>query len=310
MKKLFTFIVLAAFFVACTPEKIETAFKLAGGKVIVNVEVVDIINGGAYTGPYDVKSNVGTVSGNQIIIQAIESQPLPSGKFQVTVSGEKLAKDYSSDFVVPDVLAGGEAIIKVVVPVGEPQNGWTVDWAVDEDNIVENDPTIEYLVNEHYLKHSYSHDGIDSWYFNNTEFKIPGTVEYKLSSYALLSDVVDNNILGFEGEATRLGQELFAAYDKEDVPEVFDFTVSAYAMWNITRTITSVVKPYLVFATKEGEQKQDLGSFKLEHITANLVEYHELPYPGAPSHAHYELGHGHDAHGSMPNAGGGLSYNE
>ncbi|MBR4525241.1 MAG: hypothetical protein IKP15_06815, partial [Bacteroidales bacterium] len=63
MKKLFSLIALAGVIAACTPEQVETAFKLAGGKVTVNVEVVDIITGGNYAGAYTVASNFGTVSG-------------------------------------------------------------------------------------------------------------------------------------------------------------------------------------------------------------------------------------------------------
>ena len=40
MKKLFSLIALAGVIAACTPEQVDTAFKLAGGKVTVNVEVV------------------------------------------------------------------------------------------------------------------------------------------------------------------------------------------------------------------------------------------------------------------------------
>ena len=54
MKKLFALLALAAAMLACTPEQVETAFKLAGGKVLVEVEVVDIINGGAYSGPVEI----------------------------------------------------------------------------------------------------------------------------------------------------------------------------------------------------------------------------------------------------------------
>ena len=180
MKKFISLIALVGIIAACTPEKIDTAFKLAGAKVTVNVEVVDLINGGKYAGSYDVTSTFGTVSSDKATItyQAPEDKPISAGDYTVTVTGPKLAKDYSAKFSVPAILAGGEATIHVVVPVGEPINGWEPDYDYDFDNMTDGETTY-FLKNESgYDKYAYSHNGIDEWYYNNSEYRLEGVALY------------------------------------------------------------------------------------------------------------------------------------
>ena len=323
MKKFFSLIALVGVIAACTPEQVDTAFKLAGAKVTVNVEVVDIINGGAYTGDYTVSSNFGTVSGNTITFQAGDSEAISGADYTVSVSGSKLAKTYSSSFTVPAVLAGGEATIKVVVPVGEPINGWTVDLNWDDfDNFTEEEK-VAFLVNTHYPTHAYSHEGVDTWYYNNTEFAVDGTVDFSWHGLFEAEVTEDNNYVGFEGVVENYVDGYMADLDDYygfEYNLTYKFTVSAWAMWNVTQTVYSEFCPHIgVIAFKDAnedgvcdktEEKLDLGAFELYYEYANLVDYHELPYPGAPGHAHYHAGHGHDAHGSAANAGGGLAFNE
>lgn len=312
MKKLISLIALAGVIAACTPEQIDTAFKLAGGKVTVEVDVIDIINGGAYSGDYTVTSNFGTVSGNKITFEAAESQAVAAGNYDITVSGPKLAKDYKATYAVPAVLAGGEAVIKASVFVGEPINGWTVDTAFDEKAVVESQEVF-FLANGHYPTYAYSHAGIDSWYYNNSEFMLEGTVLYDCSIYDwTVSNVVNKEYLGFE----EIFDNLLAYYDDRDVEETeYSFVVSAWAMWNVVQTNYRTKVPYTVFAFKDkneneklddGEEYLELGSFDLDEVVTALVEVHELPYPEAEGH--YEEGHGRS--GGASNAGGSISYNE
>ncbi len=315
MKKLFSLIALVGVIAACTPEQIDTAFKLAGGKVTVNVDVIDIINGGAYAGTYTVNSNFGTVSGNTITYQAGDSQGIAAGDYTITVSGPKLAKDYTATFAVPEILAGGEAVIRASVFVGEPLNGWTVFADYNDDDVVVTTEQF-FLANDHYPTHAYSHDGINTWYYNNSEFMLEGTVDFEFA-YGdwSISNVVDNQILGFEGI---VDNEAESWIDPMMFDATYDFTVSAWAMWNVVQTNYHFTVPFTVYAFKDAdedgevgasEEILELGSFVLDELDTATIEVHELPYPGAPGHAHYQHGHGH-AHGGLANAGGGISYNE
>ena len=305
MKKLFSLIALVGMIAACTPEEVESAFKLSGGRVIVNVEVVDLINGGDYTGQYTVSSPFGTVSGNTITYQAEENQPVNAANYVVTVSGPKLAKDYTANFAVPAVLAGGEAILKVVVPVGEPLNGYTIE---DVEGKATSREVINYLINKSYPTHNYSHAGVDFWYYNDTEFKLDAVVNYLLEfPYVQFISPVDNKLHGFEGivQTHMDNYEGALMWDGED--RDLKFTVSAYSMWNVIQTVTHNYLPVTVTATK-GSEKYVLGSFTVDYVYSSEAEPHELAYPG--HEGHYHAGHGHDAHGTKPNAGGGMSMND
>ena len=330
MKKFFSLIALVGVLAACTPEQVDTAFKLAGGKVLINVEVVDIINGTAYAGDVDIRfirggldvtSEFSPIVGSgphAYMWQADESQAVPAGEYHVAVKGAHLAKTYTSSMAIPEVLAGGEASIRVIVPVGEPINGWTVNVDPDRDNA---ETWIEYgyLVNTHYPTHSYSHDGIDSWYYNNSEYLLEGSVEYLWEKVGAVSNVVDNKIVGFDDVVSKSVDAVLAHYAWDGGTKVYTFTVSAWAMWNVVQLEVHAAAPVLVWAYKdanengeydETEDFLELGTFDFEYVASNYIQKYELPYPGAPGHAHYHKGHGHDAHGSAANAGGGISFNE
>jgi hypothetical protein len=328
MKKLFAILALAAAMLACTPEQVETAFKLAGGKVLVEVEIVDFIHGGTYSGPVDIhftRGGLDVTSEFQTIVgagphaymwQAAESQAVASGDYGVIVKGSELAKDYTSAFVFPEVLAGGEAKVKVVVPVGEPLNEWTVDYVYDRAETKTWTDTL-LLANSEYPTHAYTHDGIDTWYYNNSEYLLDADVTYWDESYAVTYDKEKVEILGFETVVDQVEDAFLAMFPWDGEENVFSFKVSAWAMWNVTQRYSHVSVPVTVFvykdADKDGELDSNeeffvLGGFTLEYIMSYVVEPHELPYPGAAGHYHY--GHGHDAHGTMPNAGGGMSINE
>ena len=320
MKKFFSLIALAGVIAACTPEQVDTAFKLAGGKVLVNVELVDIVNGGTYSGDVDIRFVRGNLDVTQdfspivgsgphaYLWQAEESQAVSAEEYFVVVKSANFARDYSSWVTFPEVLAGGEASIKVIVPVGEPLNGWTVMAQPDKDK-VESWTEYGYLVNSHYPTHAYSHKGIDTWYYNNSEFILEGSVEYLDANSDEVSNVVDNNLLGFEGVVTKLSESLKWNWPYyEDA--TYEFAVSAWAMWNVRQTDYWYTCPVTVIASKEGETDLTLGGFDYKYVETVEMQVYELAYPGAPSHAHYHAGHGHDAHGSAANAGGGMAINE
>lgn len=330
MKKIFSLIALVGIIAACTPEQVRTAFSLSGGKVLVNVEVVDIINGGTYSGPVDIRFMNGgmditeqgifvPITGggpHAYMVQADESMAVAGGDYGIVVKGEKLAQDYSSAFVLPAVLAGGEAEVKVIVPVGEPLNGWTPNVQFDEINAKKWNEIL-FLANSEYPTTEYSHAGIDSWYYNNSEFLLDADVKYWLESYAASSNKVKKEYLGFEKVVDTVEEALLAEYPWDGEEKMFSFKVSAWAMWNVTQTYAHDSCPVLVSVYKdannnkkldEGEKSVDLGGFTLEYVESSKVEPHELPYPGAEGH--YTPRHGQDSHGEKPNAGGGMSVNE
>ena len=330
MKKFFSLIALAGVIAACTPEQIETAFKLAGAKGTIEVEVVKL-NGEALEGQfqisgYDALPNSSIAyAGNKatITFSAAESTPINLTDLTLTASGEQIVKPVSTTVTVPALLAGQVAKLNARIRVGETLQGW---YFGEESEYGETETKIGFLANDHYATHAYTHGDITSWYVNNSEFILEGSAKipyidgfsagYNVEQhdYAGWEAVYVDYLFGLSVEMTV--DEWVEAMSEEDLEEGtldFNFQVSAWAMWNVIVYQDKTPITAKLTATKldeEGELTEEsilLASVTYDRysIDGGLVE---LPYPGAAGH--YEKGHGHDAHGNGANAGGGISFNE
>ena len=334
MKKFFSLIALAGVIAACTPEQIQTAFKLAGAKGTIEVEVVKL-NGDPIEGQFSIAgyeslpgSNI-AYSGNKatITFQAGESTPIAQQQLTLTASGEQILKPVSTTVTVPDLLAGQTAMLSCKIRAGESLEGWYF-----YEDITEGDAIVKtgLLENANYAKYSATHYDIPFWYVNNSEYILDGVVEipYKYGNSAAY-DIVRKDYAGFEeiyldiflglSEKIAVSEWLdmyLDSYGEADIEEdVFEapFQVSAWAMWNVyvdQATIPYDVKLMAVKLDengKETDEKIELASFKVDFYDydAGMIE---LAYPDAAGH--YVKGHGHDAHGTAANAGGGISFNE
>ena len=333
MKKLFSLIALAGVIAACTPEQVDTAFKLAGAKGTIDVEVVKL-NGDPVEGQIEISGfnalpNASiAVSGNtaKISFQADESQSIDKTDLTLTASGENIYRPESAPIAVPDILAGQSAQLSCKIRVGESIGEWYVEEITEYGDAKLTRSYVLDNANSHYASHAYSHGGVNSWFVNNSEFLLTGNVKVPyLSGYSAGYDVVFHDYAGFEVVYLDYFLGLYmptivkdwvedmseASVIEKEVED--EFTVSAYSMWNyVVELYTTPIKASLV-ATKL-DADYDLTEETIELATVSYDRYRtlyypvEIPIPGAE--AHYHAGHGHDAHGSMPNAGGGLSINE
>ena len=334
MKKFFSLIALAGVIAACTPEQIQTAFKLAGAKGTIEVEVVKL-SGDPIEGQFSIagfESLPGSsiaYSGNKatITFQAGESTPIAQQQLTLTATGEQILKPVSTTVTVPDLLAGQTAMLSCKIRAGESLEGWYFyEDPVEGDAIVKSG----YLQNANYEKYSATHYDIPFWYVNNSEYILDGVAEipYKIGNSAAY-DIVKTDYAGFEeiyieslfglSEKLTVSEWLdyyLESYGEADIEEdVFEapFQVSAWAMWNVyvdQATIPYDVKLYAVKLDEQGKETDEkvvLASFKLDFYD-NYAGMIELAYPDAAGH--YVQGHGHDSHGSAANAGGGISFNE
>lgn len=150
----------------------------------------------------------------------------------------------------------------------------------------------------------YSHNGIEQWLSNYSEYKLHATVTYK--TYTGLevikkevkeeSDFVNSLIEGFESVG-----------GIKEVDAAMQFDVSAWSIYAAWATVTTTEVPYTVIkkVTKDGVvNENEVATFSLK--TKSVVAGHEEV--AHPDHSHgYVVGHGHD-HGNSGNAGGGIVY--
>lgn len=316
MKKLFSLIALAGVIAACTPEQIETAFKLAGAKGTIEVEVVKL-DGTPYEGQFQITGydalpgNSISYAGNKATIsfQAAESAAVTLADLTLTATGENILYPETGKVTVPSLLAGQEAKLSCRIRVGENADGWYVD--IDEKTIstfVEDG----FLANDAYPTYAYSHGGIESWYVNNTENYLTGSVTV-VDKYGFTEgyNFEFNNYVGFENSIANF-KAIFEPEDMETEEIKYDFKVSAWAMWNVVVEYLGYLREGALTATKIGEDGKltkeviDLAKCNYKFYLGSLYGAIEIPYPEATGH--YVEGHGH-AHGG-DNAGGGISFNE
>lgn len=297
MKKFFSLIALVGVFAACQPEKIQTAFTLAGGSATINVKVVDINNHGDYSGTYTLTSSAGTVSGNTVTISAGESTKLAGQTVTVTVNGPKFVKPYTYDVLVPDVLPGGQAAINAIIVVGE---GGDYSYEIKESDVATDEEVEMINVHDYPVK---TIDGVN-WYVNESEFLLEGDVEYDVVTGS--SFLEGSAKVGFEGVLSNL-KEIYTEPTVKVVNHL-PITVSAYAIWRAFATYTTTLRTLTVTAknNKTGETFENVVEAKVRLLSSTQAEFEEKANPD--THGHYV--HGQGEPGGANNAGGGIVYSE
>lgn len=297
MKKFFSLIALVGVFAACQPEKIQTAFTLAGGSATINVKVVDINNHGDYSGTYTLTSTAGTVSGNTVTISAGESTKLAGQTVTVTVNGPKFVKPYTYDVLVPDVLPGGQAAINAIIVVGE---GGDYSYEIKESDVATDEEVEMINVHDYPVK---TIDGVN-WYVNESEFLLEGDVEYDVVTGS--SFLEGSAKVGFEGVLSNL-KEIYTEPTVKVVNHL-PITVSAYAIWRAFATYTTTLRTLTVTAknNKTGETFEKVVEAKVRLLSSTQAEFEEKANPD--THGHYV--HGQGEPGGANNAGGGIVYSE
>ncbi len=297
MKKFFSLIALVGVLAACQPEKIQTAFTLAGGSATINVKVVDINNHGDYSGTYTLTSSAGTVSGNTVTISAGESTKLAGQTVTVTVNGPKFVKPYTYDVLVPDVLPGGQAAINAIIVVGE---GGDYSYEIKESDVATDEEVEMINVHDYPVK---TIDGVN-WYVNESEFLLEGDVEYDVVTGS--SFLEGSAKVGFEGVLSNL-KEIYTEPTVKVVNHL-PITVSAYAIWRAFATYTTTLRTLTVTAknNKTGETFEKVVEAKVRLLSSTQAEFEEKANPD--THGHYV--HGQGEPGGANNAGGGIVYSE
>lgn len=337
MKKCFAFLVLAALFVACTPESLDSAFTVKGASGNITVDVFRL-DGAVFTDEFAISgfealpgSTVSYSEGQAVIsFQAAEGEAVKQTSLTLTVSGATILKSKTFPVIVPTTFAGGHSEVASEVMVGELVDNYYIDTATIYGEGDELQLNFSYLYNPHYSTYAYSYSEYDSywdcdipintWYVNNSDMLLFGQVDVDgVYGHIGGETTIVKKVSGFEkyydAFVARIEKDKINKYQRTE-----DFTVSAWAMWNFVyitqrRTVhhflyayprDSYVPRYMTSA-QDIEPAMILAQGTWTDIDFDYFEI-ELPYPEMPAHAHYEEGHGH-GHGG-DNAGGGIIVSE
>ncbi len=295
MKKLFMFLAIAGVFAACKPEEIETAFEVRPAQATIEVSVVDVNTLQAAEG-YTLTASAGTVNGNTVTLEGNKAL----AETTVTLTVAYKGADYSGQVKVNALRAGGNASYATTIVVGSPVSDKEI--TLKYGDAVESADKF-YLnpdVNGHYGNTTahYSHNGIDTWVQNLTEFMLTGECDYTIMSGTKIdaasvtyADTDYKNIV--DSYAKVLNN-----YSEE--PAKYEFTVSAWAYYTVEQT--ALYSDYVISVLADGVV---VGEIPARNV-ATTMEYIEIANP--LGHGHYHYGHG--AHGDNANAGGGIVYGE
>lgn len=337
MKKCFAFLVLAALFVACTPESLDSAFTVKGASGNITVDVFRL-DGAVFTDEFAISgfealpgSTVSYSEGQAVIsFQAAEGEAVKQTSLTLTVSGATILKSKTFPVIVPTTFAGGHSEVASEVMVGELVDDYYVDTATIYGEGDELQLRFGYLYNPHYSTYAYSYSEYDyywecdipinTWYVNNSDMLLSGQVDV-VGAYGHMGGEITslNKVSGFDkyidAFVARIKQDKIYKYQQTE-----DFIVSAWAMWNFVYITQRWTVHHFLYAYPRNsyDPGREISALAVEpplilaRGTWTDIDFDyfkkELPYPEMPAHAHYEEGHGH-GHGG-DNAGGGIIISE
>lgn len=337
MRKCIAFLVLAALFVACTPESLESAFTVKGASGNITVDVFRL-DGAVFTDEFVISgfealpgSTVSYSEGQAVIsFQAAEGEAVKQTSLTLTVSGTTILKSKTFPVIVPTTFAGGHSEVASEVMVGELVDNYFIDTATIYGEGDELQLNFGYLYNPHYSTYAYSYAEYDdywerdipinTWYVNDSDMLLSGQVDVDgVYGHIGGETTIVKKVSGFEkyydAFVDRIEQDKTYKYQRTE-----DFTVSAWAMWNFVFINQRWTVHHFLYAfprdsfdpTREITAQAVEPAMILAQGTWTDIDFDyfekELPYPEMPAHAHYEEGHGH-GHGG-DNAGGGIIVSE
>lgn len=305
-------------FASCEQEDFDATFELDPAKATIAVSMIDVEGGAAMSG-FTVSASTGEVSGTTVTITGdAATKKIAAQTVDVTVTYEGISG--KAPVAIPNLAEGTVGNYSVTflyykgaVIVGP---GTTVTIDTDYEIVSEKDAdksTVEafYATTGNY---THTHNGIDSWFTNETDYIITANVKYNnYKGVELVS--VDEKVSPLPTVASSF-VSAFENQKIEKISAVFSFKVSAWSIYNAwvektTDFITYTINKVETTTTEEEGKEPVVGEPKkteIAVITVKSVNTTIVPREEAhPNHSHaYIPGHGHDHGHGGDNAGGGI----
>ncbi len=318
MKKFLSLIALAGVLVACEPEKIETAFSVAGAKVTVEVTVNDINTGDPVASGYTLSiAGWDAPTGNVFTYQAAEGKAIPETNVTLTVVYEEQTTEVPVH--INKLAAGAEAKYTVTVAAGKidiPAPPVVEPPIVTPDDVItyvaDGEASVATVVKTYYAEYSHAqthfHDG-SNWAVNPTEFMLVPSFTYQsYASYTVATLVSAEE--GYENLVAPFVNALTAGPIVSN--EVYNPQISAYSIYRVFSEVYESTQNYNVIVKVGGssENIKVIGDIDVKSYSVK-ADKDEQAIPDSYGHGHYShyyhAGHGQaDAHGYSANAGGGI----
>lgn len=309
-------VALATTFTSCEKESGNRTIKVNDAKATIVVSVTDE-TGSALSST--ITASAGTVNGNKVELTG--NQNISAQTVNVTVAVNDLSA--TAAVAIPAVEAGTEYNTtanfvvyenKVIVNVPGKTTIVTTDATYEFTPTESNSETERYYLTGDY---NHSHNGVDMWISNATEYiKTVKVSYYQFSGF----EVVGEPEILAEGELMKWFIEgLKTSKIVAEKVEMEPFEVSAwslYAAWadNVTTTTTCLVEKVKTTTTEEdgtvtGTNEERTTLAKINVVTkSSTADHTEMAHPDHASH--YQFGHGHSHSHGADYAGGGIANND
>ena len=304
MKKFFSLIALVGVFAACNPEDLTTYFTVTPATVTLTANAVSAAPGFSESAVTYTPSKVQTVSGTET------TPSIAPGQFTVSASYEG-ANSETQTVAYPRVLGGADLKLNVTLTIPYSIPGYKIEIVKAESESELTWKCLEAAAHGHGVTtKTVEYDGEEyeiPMLENANEFTLTDT--YKVESYTGQELVPGSKVIANEDFAEYVEHAWDnASADKIEKTVVEkEFTVSAWAIYNVLGVIETVTDTYEVVATPDANTPAlpdggVVGSFQIRKKNSGS-QFFEFAHPNHASH--YEAGHGH-GHGNGSNAGGGL----
>ncbi len=304
MKKFFSLIALVGVFAACNPEDLTTYFTVTPATVTLTANALCAAPGFSESDATYTPSKVQTVSGTEA------APSIAPGQFTVSASYGGVSSP-TETVAYPRILGGANASLSVNLTIPYSVSGYTISIEKAES---ESEYTWKCLPAAAH-GHGIATQTVE---YEGEEYEIPmleNANEFTLTdTYTFVSYAGSEVVPG----SKKILKDDFAAHvdnawDNASANEIVEteiekeFTVSAWAIYNVLGVIETVTETYNVVATPDAnnpslEDGGVVGSFQVRTKNSGS-QFFEFAHPDHASH--YEAGHGH-GHGNGSNAGGGL----
>lgn len=293
--------------------------ELDAAKAVITASAVDVDNNNAvvegvkFTFVSDTEGGV-TVGDNEFVIVGNKNIVAQN----VTVTAEYNGHKAETVVAIPDLVAGAIANYSVIFSVSENTIEVPTEKLVETTYLIEAGTPTSVESDKYYLTDgkdhtfNHSHNGIDYWLTNETDYILDARVTYNAyAGYELANKSVN--------EESDFVNTLIGAYERvsgiEVYQKVLEFKVSAWSIYTAWAQITTTTTHYTIKKqVKETEVNNGIAAEPVVTVTPvagfDMITksvFAKSEEAAHPSHSHaYVPGHGHGhGHGS-DNAGGGI----
>lgn len=282
-------------FTSCEKEDFDATFTAGPATATINVNVIEFPSGAALPG-VTITADKGDVSGMVVNLRAGADGTIPAQDVTISATAPAGYEPIQSVTVHVNALkAGGVGTYNAtLVAVKTPDTPVIPDVPEQDTVVIRTTRTEGRILTSELLNATHTSGDGKTWWENAADYILITKVTY------MLYNEQDAKVEG-EMKDVNVDDFLEALNYNHTKETVLELKVSAWSIYRAWFEVQPVTTTYTFSYKNSGEI---LGKITAEAKNGTAAQYEEQAHPG---HNGYQPGHGHGAHGSDDNAGGGIA---